>query len=57
MRTSLPEKAPVTTGPLVLFSDLGTTLTFTRTLAAAEQNYRYRIIESTIPLRNSLLLN
>jgi type IV pilus assembly protein PilW len=57
MRTSLPEKAPVTTGPLVLFSDLGTTLTFTRTLAAAEQNYRYRMIESTIPLRNSLLLN
>ena len=55
MRTSLPEKAAVTTGPLVLFSDLGKT--FTRTLATAEQNYRYRIIESTIPLRNSLLLN
>ncbi|SDX62733.1 type IV pilus assembly protein PilW [Collimonas sp. OK242] len=57
MRTSLPEKAPATTGPLVLFSDLGTTLTFKRALSAAEQNYRYRIIESTIPLRNSLLLN
>lgn len=57
MRTSLPEKAPATTGPLVLFSDLGKTLTFKRTLTATEQNYRYRIIESTIPLRNSLLLN
>ncbi|MEO6917719.1 MAG: PilW family protein [Collimonas sp.] len=63
MRTSLSEKAPVspvapaTTGPLTLFSDLGATLTFTRNLSTTEQNYRYRIIESTIPLRNSLLLN
>ncbi|AMP01402.1 prepilin-type N-terminal cleavage/methylation domain protein [Collimonas arenae] len=63
MRTSLQEKAPVspappaTTGPLTLFSDLGKTLTYTRTLTTAEQNYRYRTIESTIPLRNSLLLN
>jgi len=60
MRTSLPEKAttpPATTGPLKLFTDLGTTLTYTRTLTTAEKNYRYRTIESTIPLRNSLLLN
>jgi len=63
MRTSLPEKAPVspappaTTGPLTLFSDISTALTYTRTLTGAEKNYRYRTIESTIPLRNSLLLN
>jgi len=60
MRTSAPEKAttpPATTGPLKLFTDLGTTLTYTRTLTTAEKNYRYRTIESTIPLRNSLLLN
>jgi type IV pilus assembly protein PilW len=63
MRTSLPEKAPVspappaTTGPLTLFSDISTALKYTRTLTGAEKNYRYRTIESTIPLRNSLLLN
>lgn len=64
MRTSLQEKAPVspappaTTGSLILFSDLGdAALIYKRTLSSAEQNYRYRTIESTIPLRNSLLLN
>lgn len=58
MRSSLPEKAtvpPATTGPLTLFSDLGDELTYTRPLTGAEQNYRYRIIETTIPLRNPML--
>lgn len=59
LRTSLPEKVtspPTTTGPLTLFADLGTGLTYTRPLAGNEQNFRYRTIETTIPLRNSLLL-
>ena len=62
LRTALPEKAPAgtappaTTGPLKLFSDLGSTLTYTRTLATTEQNYRYRTVEMTVPLRNTLLL-
>ncbi len=57
MRTSLIEKTSVTAGPLTLFSDLGAPLTYTRTLSAAEQRYRYRVIESTIPIRNAILLN
>ena len=63
LRTQLPEKAPATgaapatTGPLMLFSDLGSTLTYTRTLATAEKNYRYRTVEMTVPLRNALLIN
>jgi len=59
-RTSLSEKPtvpPATTGPITLFSDLGAPFTYTRTLNAAEKNFRYRTIELTIPLRNSLLLN
>jgi len=59
-RTSLMEKAtipPATTGPLTLFSDLGAALTYTRVLNPTEQNFRYRTVELTIPLRNSLLLN
>lgn len=58
MRTSLPEKAtvpPATSGPLTLFSDLGADLTYTRPLIGAEQNYRYRAVETTIPLRNVML--
>ena len=54
-RTSLPEKTAVAPATLTLFSDLG--LTHTRTLTPAEQLYRYRTIESTIPIRNTMLLN
>jgi type IV pilus assembly protein PilW len=58
LRTSLPEKDPVTTGPLTLFSDAanaaGTALTYTRTLTNAEKIYRYRTVEMTIPVRNNL---
>ena len=42
---------------LTLFADLGSALTYTRTLGSAERSYRYRTLESTIPLRNSLLLD
>jgi type IV pilus assembly protein PilW len=54
-RTSLPEKTSVAPATLTLFSDVG--LPHTRTLTAAERVYRYRTIESTIPIRNSMLLN
>jgi len=46
-----------------LFSDLGSALTYTRTLKTdaqdatrLEQHYRYRTVELTIPLRNPLML-
>jgi type IV pilus assembly protein PilW len=63
-RTSLLE-APLDgtlVGPasLQLFADLPTTAApqpFTRTLTNDERHYRYRTIESTIPVRNALLLN
>ncbi|MBT0571731.1 PilW family protein [Curvibacter sp. CHRR-16] len=63
MRTSLPEKDTVSTGPITLFSDLGSSLTYTRTLKTdaqdatrLERHYRYQTVEFTIPLRNSLML-
>ena len=56
MRSALPEKSVVTPNPITLFSDLGASFTYTRTLKGNEQNYRYRAIEATIPLRNSLFL-
>lgn len=59
VRTSLVEKPdslsgnPVSPASLTMFADLG--LSQTRTLTASEQNYRYRVVESTIPIRNTLL--
>lgn len=54
LRTSLPEKDAVAPASLSLFNDA---VTFTRNLSAAEQKFRYRTIETTIPLRNSMLVN
>lgn len=63
LRTSLPEREVVTTKALTLFSDLGSTLTYTRALKTdtedatrQERHYRYRTVELTIPLRNPLML-
>jgi type IV pilus assembly protein PilW len=62
MRTSLLEKplAGVPVGPatVTLFSDIGgaTPPTYTRTFTATERQYRYRTIETTIPVRNAMLL-
>lgn len=64
MRTSLPERT--TAGPdavvrpsataVSLFDDLdGAGLKYERTLTTAEQAYRYRKVEFTVPLRNNLL--
>lgn len=55
MRTSLPEKEAVTTGPLTLFSDLDG-LAFSRALSDDERRFRYRTIEQTVPVRNNLLI-
>lgn len=57
MRTNLAETTSVGATEIKLFSDLGNALTFKRTLNPAEQNYRYRTVEMTIPLRNVLLQN
>ncbi|HET9643342.1 MAG TPA: PilW family protein [Burkholderiaceae bacterium] len=56
MRTSLPEKDAVTTGPLVLFPDLPSDLKYTRALKGEETHYRYRTMEAIVPVRNNLLL-
>lgn len=64
MRTALPERSGSAAGAassaatpatsLTLFSDLGDSkLTYTRALEGAEQQYRYRTLEATIPLRNN----
>ncbi len=54
LRTSLPERDEVSGDSLKLFTDLGTTVEHKRTLSAEERRYRYRTLESTIPVRNNL---
>lgn len=54
LRTALPERQAVSAASVTLFGDL-TGLTYTRTLTSGEQLYRYRTLESTIPLRNNIL--
>lgn len=56
MRGSLYEKEPVTAASLTIFEDLGATKQRTLTIATADRNFRYRVIDTTIPLRNMLLL-
>lgn len=59
LRSAQPDNTTSTAAPssLTLFTDLGTSLTHTRTLTSAERRYRYRTIELTVPLRNNLLLD
>lgn len=52
LRTSLPEKDAVAPGALSLFADLPG-LALTRTLTPSEQHFRYRVIETTVPVRNN----
>ena len=54
LRTALPERDEVSGDELKLFADLGDTLQYTRKLSAEERRYRYRTLESTIPVRNNL---
>jgi type IV pilus assembly protein PilW len=56
MRGSLYEKEPVTPGSLEIFSDLPADRKRTLTIAAEDRNFRHRVIDTTIPLRNMLLL-
>lgn len=59
MRASLPEKASEYQQPagtaLSLFTDLDASVLQTRTLTGAELNYRWRVLEISVPLRNVLL--
>lgn len=55
LRSVMQEGSAVAPASLSLFTDLGADLTYTRTLSTAEQRYRHRTLESTIPLRNLLL--
>lgn len=55
IRTNTPERDPVAPASLTLFSDLGSTLTATRTLSTAERQLRWRSLEFTVPLRNVIL--
>lgn len=57
VRTSLPEKSEVANTTLTLFSDLGGSLTYTRSLSSHERHYRYKTIETTIPLRNPIMVS
>lgn len=55
LRTSLPEKDYVTpAGSVALFGDMGAAFKQTRAVPAADQNFRHRTVEITIPLRNVL---
>ncbi|KQX29892.1 PilW family protein [Variovorax sp. Root434] len=56
MRGSLFEKEPVTPASLTIFGDLATASQRTLTIATSDRNFRYRVIDTTIPLRNMLLL-
>ena len=57
MRTRQPDTIASAPPQLTLFGDLGSNLTLTRTLSSDEQRYRYRTLETTVPLRNNLLLD
>lgn len=54
LRTALPERDEVSAASVTLFNDLNG-LTHTRVLTDSERHYRYRTLESTIPLRNNIL--
>lgn len=56
LRSTVQGGAGTAPSSLTLFSDLGASLTYTRTLSTAERVYRYRTVETTIPVRNNLLL-
>jgi len=55
VRGSVFEKKPVTGESLPIFDDLGTARR-SLSIATADQNFRHRVIDTTIPLRNMLLL-
>lgn len=61
LRSANPERANdngdlPSPASLTLFSDLATSLQQTISFSTSEQHFRHRIVESTIPIRNVLLL-
>lgn len=58
LRTNITaDQAGNSAASVTLFSDLGTSLTYTRSLSTAERAYRYRTAEATIPLRNTMMVD
>jgi type IV pilus assembly protein PilW len=55
-RTQVPERDARAPEALVLFPDLDAALRVTRTLTADERRLHWRVIDLTVPLRNTLLL-
>jgi type IV pilus assembly protein PilW len=51
MRTNLAEKENVSAATITLFGDTG----LNQTISGLDQKYRYRVLETTIPIRNALL--
>ncbi len=51
------EKDPVSPATVTLFADLPAAAQVTVNLTAAEQQYRYKLFDDVIPLRNMLLAN
>lgn len=54
LRTSLLEKEEVAPETVSVFGDLGEDLTISQEFSGEALRYRYRTLESTIPLRNLL---
>lgn len=52
MRTNLAEKEEVSSGTVDLFEDV---TALKQTISGLNKNYRYRVIETTIPIRNTLV--
>ncbi len=55
-RTQAPERNAVSPASLVLFPDLVAALQVTRTLSADERLLHWRVLDFTVPVRNTLLL-
>jgi type IV pilus assembly protein PilW len=60
LRTSLQEKDDVqaaTSASVTLFPDLSSSLQYTRSFSGDAKKYRYRTMEMTIPLRNTIMVS
>ncbi|HWX03722.1 PilW family protein, partial [Collimonas sp.] len=55
-RSAVEDKDTVSSATLPAMFD-GTAFSYARTLSAAEQKFRYRVLDATIPLRNALALS
>ncbi len=55
LRGQNQDSTSVAPSQVTLFSDLGTTLTYTRTLTTGERSFRYRTVDFTVPIVNTVL--